>query len=195
MQNQPGFTIREATGDDIPAARALMIRTFDEDFKTGYAPELHRDVDDIRGVYIVPPRHVLFVAVDDASHELVGTAGVRGGALRYGPEELARRYDDEHTAQLVRVYIRREDRRRGVGRALVAAALEFIRADGAYSTVALHTFPHSPGALSFWQSIATQIAEFDREGQFPQVFFEITPDQAAAVAAGENRRETSLRHA
>ena len=183
MDGQGGYTIREITGADIPVARALMIRTFEEDFGSGYDPEYHGDVDDIRGTYIERPRHVLYVAIDDTSGELVGTAGVKGGALRRGPEDLVRRYDDRDTAQIVRVYVRREDRRRGIARALLGRVLEFIVADGGYTTVALHTFPHSPGALAFWSSIATPIIGYEREGQFPEVFFEIPLDVARSLAA------------
>ena len=182
MDGRGGYTIREIGEADIPAARALMIRTFEEDFRSGYQPEYHRDVDDIRGTYIEPPRHVLYVAVDDASGEIVGTAGAKGGALRRGPEDLVRRYHDRHTAQIVRVYVRREDRRRGIARALLAAVLDFIVSDGAYTTVALHTFPHSPGALAFWSSIGTRITEYEREGQYPEVFFEIPLDRVRRLA-------------
>lgn len=181
MRTGAGFSIRPATNGDIPGARALMIRILEEDFRTDYLPEFHRDVADIAGVYLAPPRHTLFVAVDDATGELVATGGVRGGSLRHGPPELAERYDDEHTAQLVRIYVRREDRRRGVARALVQVILEFILADDTYRTIALHTFPHSPGALAFWESIGTKVAEYEREGQFPQVFFEISREQAEAI--------------
>jgi GNAT superfamily N-acetyltransferase len=160
-----------------------MIRTLDEDFRTGYKPDTYRDIDDIHGVFVVPPRHALFVAVDPDSGDVLGTCGVRDGVLRGGPEHLVRRYAASDTAQLVRVYVRHEDRRRGIARALVRTALEFILADDGYSIIALHTFPHSPGALPFWQSIGTQVGA-DEAGQYPQFFFEISFEQVRDYVAG-----------
>lgn len=78
---EPGFTVRTIEVDDVAAARAVMIRTFAEDFGTPYDPTFHRDVDRIDRVYMFPPRHALFVAVDDATNEVIGTGGVRGGGL------------------------------------------------------------------------------------------------------------------
>ena len=175
-----GFAVREIRPEDVPAARALMIRTFDEDFGTGYVPAYHWDVDDIAGVYITAPRHVLYVAIDDLSGEMIGTGGVRGGALKSegSPERLVRRYDDLHTAQLVRVYTSREHRRRGVARALVRAALEYILADPEYTLIALHTYRHSPGAVGFWGSIGTTVVTEEQEAEGSVVFFEIPLEQA-----------------
>lgn len=183
MTDAPSFTIRPLTTSDLDAARALMRRTVEEDFRSEYDPVLHRDIDDIEGTYLVPERHVMLVAVDTGSGEVIGTAGARDGALRRGPDHLVRRYAGGTTAQLVRVYVRLEDRRRGVARALVAAVLECILADGGYTTIALHTFPHSPGALPFWESIGTKVWEYERPGQYPQAFFEIDPERALELVA------------
>jgi hypothetical protein len=35
----PGYAVRAAQAMDLAAARALMIRTFEEDFGYGYTPE------------------------------------------------------------------------------------------------------------------------------------------------------------
>lgn len=177
MTDAPLFIIRPITTRDVEAAQALMRRTVEEDFRSTYDPDLHRDIDDIERTYMLPVRHTMLVAEDTRTGEIVGTAGARDGALHRGPDHLVRRYAGGTTAQLVRVYVRREDRRRGIARALVRAVLEFIVADGTYTIVALHTFPHSPGALAFWESIGTKVWEYEREGQFPQVFFEIPLDQ------------------
>lgn len=183
MHGPGGFSIRMILPDDIDAARALMLRTVEEDFQSAYDPRLHRDIDDIMGTYVTPARHAMFVAVDDVSGEVIGTAGSRGGALQAGPADLVQRYSRGTTAQLVRVYVRREDRRRGVARALVANVLETILADDGYPIIALHTFPHSPGALPFWESIGTLVWTYERDGQYPQAFFEISRDRARELVA------------
>jgi GNAT superfamily N-acetyltransferase len=170
-----GYAIRPIRADDIPAARALMITTFEEDFGTGYIPQFHSDVEDIGGVYINHPRHALFVAVDDDTGELIATAGVRDGALKPGvsPQHLVQRYSTGQTAQLVRVYTHRRHRRRGAARALVQKVIDHVAADEVYTILALHTYPHSPGAMVFWESIGVQVVADDRDGPSRAVFFEI----------------------
>ena len=169
------FTIRVAAPADLEAARALMIRTFEQDFGYGYRPEFHADVDDIRGVYLDNPRHALFVAVDTATGAIVGTAGIRSGGLKpaFNPPWLVARYDPERTAQLVRVYTLREWRGAGVARALVARALQFVADEGSYSVAALHTDPRSPGAERFWRSLPTTLIHDDRDGPSASLHFEM----------------------
>lgn len=180
-----GFTVRPATEADLPAAQAVMLRTLEEDFRTGYDPAVQLDIADLRGTYLEPARHVLFVAVDEATGEIVATGGTRDGRLAGGPPHLVERYARGDTAQLVRIYVRREDRRRGIARAVVLANLAFILAEPSYVRVALHTFPHSPGALPFWESMATRLEGHERDGMPLQLFFEIDlADARRLVEAG-----------
>lgn len=177
----PSVTIRRATPADLPAARAIMLRILEEDFRIGYDPAVSWDIGDLEGIYLGHPRRTLVVAVD-ADGQVIGTAGVRGGRLRGGPTELVQRYADEDaTAQLVRVYILREHRRRGLGRALLRAVLRFVLDDGRYRVITLHTFPHSPGALPFWASVGDQVGEITDERGMTEVFFEIPLERARAL--------------
>ena len=179
------FSVRPATAADLPAAEALMRRTVEEDFGTPYDPGYHRDISDLAGFYLEPPRHTLLVAVDDATGEVVGTGGIRVGRLRGGPKHLVRRYAGDDTAQLVRIYVRRDQRRRGIARAIVQACLRFGVDDGGYAIFALHTFPHLPGALAFWRSMATQVGEQPHTDIPPEIFFEFDPLVARQIAAGD----------
>ena len=54
--------------------------------------------------------------------------------------------------------VARDYRRRGVGRALLEAAVEWARASGA-SKLELHVFPHNQGAIKLYESFG-----FEREG-------------------------------
>src|SRR5215472_3192346 len=147
-----GWSVRLARPEDLAQARAIMLRTFEEDFGYGYRPDYHADVDDLRGTYLDNPRHALFVAVDDASDQVVATAGIRSGGLKpqYNPAWLVERYDPERTAQIVRVYVAREHRRRGIAQGLISAVCQFVADEGSYERIALHTDPRSPGAERFW---------------------------------------------
>jgi GNAT superfamily N-acetyltransferase len=172
---QTSFTVRPATSDDIDAVRALMIRTFEEDFGYGYKPEFHTDVDDMQGVYLDNPRHTLLLAVDDTTGALLGTGGVRSGGLKpqFNQPWIVARYDPERTAQLVRVYTAREQRGRGVARAIVAELLRWVARQGSYAVVALHTDPRSPGAERFWRSLPTTLILDDRDGPSGSLHFEM----------------------
>jgi ribosomal protein S18 acetylase RimI-like enzyme len=185
MTAPTGFTIRRATEADLPAAQALMRRTLEEEFGTSYRPDYHRDIADLKGTYLEPDRHTLLVAVDDASSDIVATGGIRVGKLHGGPEHLVRRYAGDDTAQLVRIYVRRDHRRRGIARAIVQACLRYAVDDGGYGIFALHTFPHSPGAPAFWQSMATQVGKQAHTDIPPEIFFEFDPAVARRIAAGE----------
>lgn len=166
--------IRELAVEDIPMAREVMLRTVHEDLGDPYDPRIHADIDDMTGWYLTPTGPFMLVAVDDDG-EIVGTGGIRGGALKEGlsPPHLVERYRDGRTGQLVRVYVLREHRRRGIARRLVLAVLDRARGEGHYDTIALHTYPHSPGALPFWRSFDTVVVEDDSSGGTRSVFLEM----------------------
>lgn len=167
--------IRELKADDVPTAREVMLRVVEEDFGDPYDPVIHADIDDMIGWYRTPSGPFMLVAIDEPTGELVGTAGIRGGELKEGlsPPHLVERYRDGRTGQLVRVYVPRAHRRRGIARQLVLAVLDRARREGHYRTIALHTFPHSPGALPFWQSLGAEVVENDTEGVSRAVFMEV----------------------
>jgi GNAT superfamily N-acetyltransferase len=173
-----GFDVRELSAEDIPQARALMLRTVAEDFGDSYDPVVHADIDDMAGWYLRPEAPFMLVAQDQATGELLATAGIRGGALKEGlsPSHLFDRYADGRTGQLVRVYVLREHRRRGIARVLIKQVLDQARQARHYDRIALHTFPHSPGALPFWQSMGAVVVEDDTAGMSRTLFMEFPID-------------------
>ena len=152
-----GFVVREVTPADFGEARAVIMRVLEEDLKTGYMPQYHWDIDDMHGAYLDNRRQALFVAVDHASGQVIGTISVRTDGPKSPPHPawLAERYAPDTACQLFRAYIAREHRRRGVARALVEAARRFIRDEGGYDTIYLHTNPSVPGAEPFWRAMPT----------------------------------------
>ena len=179
-----GIVIRELTAADIPAAQAVMMRSVIEDFGESHNPVVHADIDDIRGWYVEPEGPFMLVAEDTASREVIATCGIRQGALKEGlsPQHLVERYRNGRTGQLVRVYVLKEHRRRHIARALVQAAVDRARQESHYDTIALHTYPHSPGALPFWQSLGCEVVEDDVDGVTRTVFFELPLDRQSADA-------------
>ncbi|WP_258055121.1 GNAT family N-acetyltransferase [Streptomyces sp. Ru71] len=135
-----------------------MLDTLYRDFGTGYVPRWHGDIVDLAGAYLVPARHTLLVALDaDGRVVATGALDSRGPAHPPNPRHLARRYPCGTTAQLRRLYVRPEHRRRGLARRLVSELLAFASADGGYRAVYLHTDPSVPGAEAFWRSLGTVV--------------------------------------
>jgi GNAT superfamily N-acetyltransferase len=174
------YSIREATRGDLDGARAVMLDTVYRDFGTGYVPRWHGDIIDLEAAYLAPERHVLLVAVDGLDGSVVATAALdsRGPAHPPNPRHLAERYPSGETAQLRRVYVRAEHRRRGLARRLVAALLDFADRAGGYRSVYLHTDPGVPGAEDFWRSMGEVVCDEREETDQRVVHFEI-PARAA----------------
>ena len=152
-----GFTVREVTPADCAMVRAHVLRVLDEDLKTGYLPHYHWDLDQMEAVYLDDPRQALFVAVDNETGALAGCIAIRTDGPKSPPHPawLAERYAPANVAQVLRAYIVKEHRRRGVATALVEAARRFVRAAGSYDTIYLHTNPSVPGAEAFWRRMPT----------------------------------------
>ncbi|HEX2316841.1 MAG TPA: GNAT family N-acetyltransferase [Thermomonospora sp.] len=167
--------VRAARPDDLDGARSVMLDTFYHDLGYGYRPEWHRDVIELEAVYLREPRHALFVAVVDG--QVVGTTAVRAQGPKSPPHPawLVERYPDSSTAQLFRVYVRPEHRRKGFARALVGLARDFVAATPGYERLYLHSDVRSPGAEPFWKSVAEMVHD-DRDGNpehFQTVHYEI----------------------
>lgn len=141
-----------------------MLDTVYRDFGTGYVPRWHGDIIDPAAAYLASPRHTLLVALDPDSEDVVATAALdsRGPANPPNPRHLAERYPSGETAQLRRVYVRPEHRRRGLARRMVGELLDFAAADGGYRAVYLHTDPSVPGAEAFWRSMG-KVVHDERE--------------------------------
>ncbi|WP_416971163.1 GNAT family N-acetyltransferase [Streptomyces sp. 4F14] len=154
------YCIRPARPEDLDEARAVMLDTVYRDFGTGYVPRWHGDIIDLAGAYLAPARHTLLVAVD-AEGEVVATGALdsRGPLHPPNPAHLAERYPSGTTAQLRRIYTRREHRRRGLARRLVAELLDFAAAAGGYRSVYLHTDPSVEGAEGFWRSLGEVVLD------------------------------------
>ncbi|MGP4012836.1 GNAT family N-acetyltransferase [Streptomyces sp. 4N124] len=157
------YCIRAAGPDDLDGARAVMLDTVYRDFGSGYVPRWHADIIDPAGAYLAPARHTLLVGVDGGG-EVVATAALdsRGPAHPPNPLHVAQRFPSGETAQVRRVYVRPEHRRRGLARRLVGELMAFAVADGGYRAVYLHTDPAVAGAEGFWRSLG-KIVHDERE--------------------------------
>lgn len=168
------YVVREATRTDAAGARSVMLDTFYLEFGHGYNARWHGDVIDMDTAYFDDPRQALFVAALD--DEVVATTAVRSDGPQSPPHApwLAERYPSGTTAQIFRVYVRREHRRHGLARELVDMACRFVARTPGYETIYLHTNASVDGAEPFWRSIAKEVHDGRTDpAHSPSVHFEI----------------------
>lgn len=153
----PGYILRLAQSEDCPSARAFMLATFERDFGYGYVAKWHQDTDDLQGFYLDNPRQTRFIAIDEQSGKVVATTGIRTGGPRAGahPDWLVSRYTHERTAEIIRVYVDPAHRRHGLAQALVRLVCQWVRQEGGYEVICLHTNANIPGAEAFWRAMPT----------------------------------------
>ncbi|MDF3149369.1 GNAT family N-acetyltransferase [Streptomyces sp. T21Q-yed] len=122
-----------------------------------------------------PPARPRSCAGSTSVPSTAGAASPGGSSTPPNPRHLAERYPSGETAQLRRVYVRPEHRRRGLARRLVDELLAFAVADGGYRAVYLHTDPKVPGAEGFWRSLGKVVHDEREEpgGGHGIVHFEI----------------------
>ncbi len=173
MPTAPAFTHpihRAVTPADLAGAREVVLHTAETDLGYGYRSEWHWDLDRLVETYVDNPRQAMFVATDEAG-TVVATAAIRVGGPNVPPHpvELGRRYADRQTvAQLLRVATMPAHRRFGLARRLVAACHRFVRDDGGYRVIYLHTNTRVPAAEPFWRSLpVVEIADDRGAGARP----------------------------
>ena len=135
------FTIRQFRSDDLEAVRKLFVdgqRQFAAGFETeieSYIEEtLSRDLADVRAHYLGRPGSNFWVVEGDG--RLVGTAG------------LQRRNEEE--AELRRMNVAIEYRRRGIAQSLLDTVEEYARTQG-YSRLLLSTIIPLVPAIAMYE--------------------------------------------
>ena len=136
----PPIHVRPFVPCDQAAARTLILEGLREHWG-GLDPSLNPDLDDITASYSTPG-HIFLIA--EIEHISVGT-----GALGI----------DGDVGQIVRVSVSSQYRRRGIGRALIAALLEIARTRG-LTRVWMETNDDWRDAIGLYQQCGFQ--EYDR---------------------------------
>ncbi|MGL4174170.1 MAG: GNAT family N-acetyltransferase [Actinomycetota bacterium] len=166
------FTVIAANDADLPEALTMMRDVLDKNLG-GYRQEWHRDLDNLGSTYLNQNDHQLLIA--RGREGVLGTAALRPCALASPPNPgwLAAEYNRPDTCQLVRVWVAEVARRRGVGGALVRAAVAWACGLGGYRRVYLHTDAAVPGAESFWRSLPGHVVYDTRPDPYNTVHFEL----------------------
>jgi ribosomal protein S18 acetylase RimI-like enzyme len=127
------WRIRDYRPADLPACRKL----YSEGLLGGTLAENDTgfDIDDIESAYVRPPGNHFFVAETDDG-QVVGMIGVQAHEAGCG--------------EIRRLRVRGDHRRRGIGSALVEAALRFCQEKG-YVKIELDTFVEREAAIRLFE--------------------------------------------
>lgn len=153
--------VREATEADIEQQVDMFIAVAEEGRWILEEPPLDRD-------QLVLWRHKV-LAAEDAISLVAEREGVLVGQL-----DMTVR----HGVGFLGMDVVAAHRRRGIGRALVQAAIDRARADG-LGKLALHVFPHNEAAIGLYESFG-----FQREAYHPKEFVRKNGEAWDAISMG-----------
>jgi GNAT superfamily N-acetyltransferase len=138
-------------------ARGFCLGVIEEFYGIAYRADWHADLDslledDPRCWFAAPHRGAYWAVVNPAG-EIVATAGLYRLDWKSNlSAAFADRYPQpQDIAQLVRVYVRQDQRGRGIGRWLNAVA-EVEARRLAYAALYLHANTDTAGTIAFWHS-------------------------------------------
>lgn len=141
------YMVRSLNKQDVKAAQQFLLHNLKELYNIDGDYPNSRDIWQMEEVYLKSPDHTIIGAFDFKG-DLVGTIAVRPYDDRMA--EVKGRYAQKKTAEMVRCYIDKSLRRKGIGTLLVR---EIFKACAAfkYEMIYLHTHKFLPGGFNFWQ--------------------------------------------
>jgi len=147
------FHVREFHARDLPACRKLYV----EGLIGGKLAEndTGMDIDDIEFAYMKPPGNHFWVA-ENASGEVVGMVGVQA--------------PDDDCGEIRRLRVRSDHRRKGIGSALVEAALRFCQEKG-YLKIELDTFVDREAAVRLFEKFRFRHSRSRKVGEKELMYF------------------------
>jgi ribosomal protein S18 acetylase RimI-like enzyme len=146
------FTIREFRREDLPACRKLYV----EGLIAGKLAENDTgfDIDDIASAYMKPDGNQFWVAENGG--EVVGMIGVQA--------------HDADCGEIRRLRVRTDHRRKGIGSALVEAALRFCQEKG-YLKIQLDTFVEREAAIRLFEKFRFRHSRTRKLGEKELMYF------------------------
>jgi len=151
------FRIRDFRPEDLPACRKLYV----EGLIAGKLAEndTGSDIDDIEWAYMKPPGNHFWVAETAgtaAPPEVVGMIGVQAHEAECG--------------EIRRLRVRSDHRRKGIGSALVEAALRFCQEKG-YLKIQLDTFVDRDAAIRLFEKFRFRHSRTRKVGDKELMYF------------------------
>ena len=148
--------VPDASRERRAAARRFCLDTIRDVYGTEYRPDWHTDLDSLIGsperCWFSRDNRGAFWSLNAPGGEIIATAGLY--RLAWKPHlaaALAGRYPSaDEVVQLVRVYVRKDRRGRGIGRWLTACAESQARRLG-FPTLYLHANTDTEATIAFWR--------------------------------------------
>ena len=166
-QSQIPISIRDFRSQDLPACRKLYV----EGLIAGKLAENDTgfDIDDIEWAYMKPPGNHFWVA--EVGGDVVGMIGVQAHEAGCG--------------EIRRLRVRSDHRRKGVGSALVEAALHFCQERG-YIKIELDTFVDREAAIRLFEKFRFRHSRTRKVGEKELLYFYLD----LYMGEGHAKRET-----
>jgi len=149
------FRVRDFRPEDLPACRKLYV----EGLIGGKLAEndTGSDIDDIEWAYMKPPGNHFWVAETTTSPpQVVGMIGVQAHEAECG--------------EIRRLRVRSDHRRKGIGSALVEAALRFCQEKG-YLKIELDTFVDRDAAVRLFEKFRFRHSRSRKVGEKELMYF------------------------
>lgn len=142
------YRIRTAGADKAREVKHFVLSMMSGLYPKGAYHENPPDLALFEEVYVRPGNARFFIA-EQADGAVIGTAAVRPYDRRFPEVEAA--LGSGPVCEIVKVYVRPDFRRQGVGGRLYRTAESFAREAG-YAESYLHTSLYLPGGYPFWRS-------------------------------------------
>lgn len=149
----PSFSVRDFRAEDLAACRKLYV----EGLLAGKLAENDTgfDIGDIDRAYVKPPGNHFWVA-EAADGQVVGMIGVQA--------------HEEGCGEIRRLRVRSDHRRKGIGSALVEAALRFCQ-EKHYLKIQLDTFVDRAAAIRLFEKFHFRHSRSRKVGEKELMFF------------------------
>ncbi|WP_100405209.1 GNAT family N-acetyltransferase [Bacillus solitudinis] len=144
--------IHEVRKGEIEQVSTFLLATMEEVYPFPLSDASRRDLSEMEALFIKREKATIITAY--ISGQVVGTIAVRPYDGRIGV--LENRYHLETTCELIKCYVDKQLRQKGVGSLLFESAVQFCK-QANYTTMYLHTHRFLPGGLTFWKKKGFQL--------------------------------------
>ncbi len=145
-KERAGAAIRPCRPDELHALRTLSIKTFDETFRSANRPEV---MDAFLAEAFAPEKLAAEMSNTESRFFFAIRDGEPVGYLKLNVGNAQTEYQSEGMLEIERIYVSAEHQGCGLGKRLMAFALE-MAARGGHPAVWLGVWEHNPKAIAFY---------------------------------------------
>lgn len=199
--------VRLCNRNDIPAVQTVMMETFTNDFTYGYDKKYHKDYEraEFEKTYLETSGNFMYVAT--VGSDVVGMGGVRleGYRSRNLDSAFTKKYyhsAKQPIAKIVRVFVKKPFRTRGIARMIVETILKRLRTEDTYKKCRIVL--DSEYAVDFWHKMGAVEVLKQKNKDYTTTYFEFpsriqaleaksSVDSVNSVSSGESSAKSSAK--